>query len=142
MRKANPSDSGLPHPSSNITAFRAKTNDGKVIIQVFDLGQQKKLKDVRITGTFSYWRWVNDNILGFVSNDAIYHMDITQDPSQCDKVLDRRGNMIGCQVISYGLDPQGKYATISGKIFFNSLTFFKGLVLKIRLLLMGILNYV
>lgn len=124
MRKANPSDGGLPHPTSNIVAFRAKSNDGKLIVQVFDLGQQKKLKNVRVVGRFSYWRWVNNTTLGLITNDAIYHLDTTKAADQVDKVLDRRGNMVGCQVISYGLDPQGKFATISGKCFFLLKLFF------------------
>lgn len=115
MRKPNPSESGLPHPTRNAVAFRANSNDGKVIVQIFDLGQQKKLKDARVPGRFSFWTWVNDNIVGLVTSEAVYHLDITKGVQQADKVVDRRGNIAGCQIISYGLDPQGKYATISGK---------------------------
>ena len=120
MQKPNPSESGLPHPSKNIVAFRAKTNDGRIIIQAFDLDQQKKLKDVRIQGAFSFWTWASEDVLALVTNNAVYHLEVSKGVEQHAKIVDRRGNMVGCQIINYRLDPQGLYATISGKFCFGS----------------------
>lgn len=113
-RKVNPSESGLPHPSQNIIAFRANTNDGKIVVQIFDLGKTQKLKDVRISGRFSFWKWVNETTVGLITNDSIYHLDITTGAQDSKKILQRRGNMLGCQIINYGLNDAGTYATISG----------------------------
>lgn len=113
MQKQNPSESGLPHPTKNIIAFRAKAEDN-LIVQIFNLDNQGKLKSVKIQGTFAYWSWVSDDILGLVTNNAVYHLDITQGIDQFAKIVDRKGNIESCQIISYKLDPQGKYASISG----------------------------
>ena len=115
MQKQNPSESGLPHPTKNIMAFRAKAPDGDVvIIQIFNLDNQSRLKSVKIPGTYAFWSWVSESIVGLVTNDAVYHLDITAGPDAFIKIVDRKGNMEGCQIISYNLDPQGKYASISG----------------------------
>lgn len=74
----------------------------------------RKIKDVRINGKFSYWTWANNDILAFVSNDSVYHLDITKDLGQNDQVIQRKGNIEGVQIISYNLDPSGSYASISG----------------------------
>lgn len=113
MQKQNPSESGLPHPTKNIIAFRMK-QDETVLIQVFNLDNQSKLKSLKIPGNFAFWSWVSNDVLGFVTNDAVYHLDLTQGPDQFSKIVDRKGNIEGCQIISYKLDPQGKYASISG----------------------------
>ena len=115
MRKPNPSEGSLPHLNDNIIAFRAKTNTGGTIVQVYHFAEQKKLKDVKIQEPFSFWRWVSNDILAVVTKNAVYHLDLTKEAGQSAKIVDRRGNMVGCQIINYTLDPQGKYASISGK---------------------------
>jgi clathrin heavy chain len=94
-------------------AFRAKAEEF-LVVQIFNLDNQQKLKSVKITGTFAYWSWVSDTIVGLVTNDSVYHLDITQGADQFTKIVDRKGNIETCQIISYKLDPQGKYASISG----------------------------
>lgn len=115
MQKQNPSDSGLPHPTKNIIAFRAKSpTDDQLVVQVFNLDGQQKLKSLKLPGTFAFWSWVSETVLGLVTNDSIYHLDISQGPEQFAKIVDRKGNIETCQIISYKLDPQAKFASISG----------------------------
>lgn len=78
MRNNTPIDAGLPHPKKNILAFRATQGDTN-IIQIFDLtgGQRKKIKDVKLTGKYAYWSWASDDILGFVTDSSVYHLDLT-----------------------------------------------------------------
>ena len=116
MQKQNPSDSGLPHPTKNIIAFRAKSTqeEATIVVQVYNLDNQGKLKNLKLPGVFSYWSWVSESILGIVTGDSIYHLDITQGVDQQTKIVDRKGNIESCQIISYKLDPQAKFASISG----------------------------
>ena len=53
-KKQNPSEAGLPHPSKNIVAFRAKV-ENDVFVQVYNLESNppQKLKSVRIPGTYA-----------------------------------------------------------------------------------------
>jgi clathrin heavy chain len=78
------------------------------------MDNQTKLKNIKVTGTFAFWAWVSESIVGLVTNDAIYHLDVSQGPDQITKIVDRKGNIETCQIISYKLDPQGKYASVSG----------------------------
>jgi clathrin heavy chain len=96
MRNNTPIDAGLPHPKKNILAFRAIQGDNNVV-QIFDLtgGQRKKIKDVKISGKYAYWSWANDDILGFVTDSSVYHLDLTQGLESSSKMMDRRANMVG-----------------------------------------------
>lgn len=62
-----------------MVAFRADIKkNGNNVVQVYDLSTLKPLKKVQISGKFAYWSWVSPNILAFITNQAIYHLDITK----------------------------------------------------------------
>ena len=67
-------DAAVMHPSKNIIALR-----GNNTLQVFDLSTRTKLKNFQIPDgqVVSYWRWIDDDNLAFVTNESVFHLPLS-----------------------------------------------------------------
>jgi len=87
-------DSILMHKSKNCIAVRAASGDATVV-QVFDMGAQKKLKEAQVPDSVVFWRWISEDVLALVGKSAVYHINIT-DSNAPQKMFDRVSQMAQC----------------------------------------------
>lgn len=61
-----------------------------------------------------FWKWVNNDILAYVTTSSVYHVNIKNDLQESVKVMDRNGPLIDDQIIGYQLDMEQKWAVLFG----------------------------
>lgn len=88
MERKNMSAEGiLMHRTKNVIALRA-TQGTKAVIQVFNLDTKQKLKTCEINENIRYWKWINEDNLGIVGKQGVYHTNIN-DSAAPTKVFDQ-----------------------------------------------------
>lgn len=67
------------HITDNIIALKAKSPNGTGhILQIFNMAQKEKLKDITFSEPIVFWKWVNAAKLAIVTQTSVYHVDITK----------------------------------------------------------------
>lgn len=113
-------DSAIMHPGSKVLALRAvaqdpATNQTVTNLQVYNLETKAKVKACVMTDQIVFWKWVSNKTIGIVTAASVFHWDMDGDPAAAPvKVFDRAPNLAGTQIISYRLDPTGKWSTVIG----------------------------
>lgn len=82
-------------------------------LQIFDLEKKAKLKSTQFPQSVIFWKWVTPSRLGLVTAVSVYHWDL-EGSGEPVKVFDRASNMNGTQIISYRVDPTGKWCVLVG----------------------------
>lgn len=72
----NKAESVIAHPTKNINAVRAQSQNGNIIIHIYNMDTKEKLVQKEMEETIKFWKWVNDNTLGIVGNKSIYHLNL------------------------------------------------------------------
>ena len=99
------------HWSREIIALRAQ---GRTL-QVFDLASKHKLKSTTMGEDISFWKWISETTLGLVTDQSVYHWDITNASQAAPiKVFDRNANLSGCQIINYRANADAKWMVVVG----------------------------
>lgn len=62
-----------------------------------------------------FWKWVNVNTIGIVTENSVYHWTMDGD-SQPVKMFDRHQSLNGCQIINYRTDESLQWLLVIGKI--------------------------
>jgi clathrin heavy chain len=77
-------------------ALRAKKQDNAniCVLQVFDMESRKKLKSLEVNENIVFWKWVNNDILAYVTSSSVYHINIKNDLQDSVKIMDRNGPLI------------------------------------------------
>ena len=84
------------HWSRHVIALKA----GRTL-QIFDLEQKAKLKSTTMGEDVTFWKWISETSLGLVTENSVYHWDITNASQDSPvKVFDRNANV---QVRSFRL---------------------------------------
>lgn len=102
------------NPESQIIALKAKVEGvGGDNLQVFNLATKQKLKSVQFAQSVVFWKWISPSHIGLVCPTSVYHWDIdgAADPV---KIFDRTSNLENTQIISYKVDPTGKWSVLIG----------------------------
>lgn len=114
QRRPIQADSAIMNPESQVIALKA-TVAGMAgdNLQVFNLATKQKLKSLQFSQSVIFWKWVTPSRLGLVTATAVYHWDVegAADPV---KVFDRATNLENTQIISYRVDPTGKWCVLVG----------------------------
>lgn len=101
-------DSAIMHPSRNILALKAAQQ-----LQIFDLDQKKKLKDVVMTDAVVFWRWISETTVALVTPAAVFHWSMDGD-SKPVKMFDRHASLNGSDIVNYRTDKDGKWLLLVG----------------------------
>ena len=56
---------------------------------MLDLTKKTFAKNVDFKEPIVYWHWVNDNVMGVVGNEYVYHIDLAQAESTATTVFAR-----------------------------------------------------
>lgn len=90
IRRPIKADSAIMHWNKLIIALKAQSRT----LQIFDLGNKAKLKSTTMNEDVVFWKFINENTLGLVTNTSIYHWDIfDQSQAAPQKVCDRHATL-------------------------------------------------
>jgi clathrin heavy chain len=65
------------HPRDNIIALMAKAPTGTGnVVQIFNMAERAKLKDLSFTENIVYWHWVSLQKLAIVTTTSVYHVNL------------------------------------------------------------------
>lgn len=114
VRRSIKADSAIMHWNKQIIALKANTA-GSRTLQIFDLGEKKKLKSATMNDDVLFWKWFSETTLGLVTDHAVYHWNVF-DPSEAApvEVFKRNPNLTGCQIINYRVSDDGKWMAVVG----------------------------
>ena len=120
-------DSAIMNPASKVIALKGKTPDwiflpeiwltlllaGKTL-QIFNIELRSRMKTFNMTEDCIFWKWVNVNTIGIVTETSVYHWTMEGD-SQPVKMFDRHQSLQGCQIINYRTDESLQWLLVIGK---------------------------
>ena len=67
-----------------------------------------------MTDDVIFWKWINDNTLGLVTDTSVYHWSIDSDSIAPQKMFERHTSLNGAQIISYKVNSENKWMTLVG----------------------------
>lgn len=108
IRRPISADSAIMNPTSKVIALKA----GKTL-QIFNIEMKSKMKAHTMTEEVIFWKWITVNIIGLVTEGAVYHWAMEGD-SQPSKVFDRHATLTGCQIINYRTDAKQQWLLLVG----------------------------
>ena len=83
-------DSAIMHWSKQVIALKAQSRT----LQIFDLGQKLKVNSNTMMEDVIYWKWFSPDSLGLVTETAVYHWNVfEQPPTSPHKVFERNSNL-------------------------------------------------
>ena len=100
MKRPITADSALMNPMEKIIALKANGEDGRDHLQIFNIEQKMKMKSHQMSESVVFWKWLDSQMIGVVTNTSVYHWKMSGD-SQPEKIFDRTANLAGSQIISY-----------------------------------------
>ncbi len=106
-------DGAIMHTADNIISLKAPNEPAGHILQIFNLNSKSKLKHIEFPENIVFWRWVNPNVLGVVTTNSVYHVNISNESREV-KVFDRAGDLKDDQIIGYVLGPDEKWGALFG----------------------------
>lgn len=72
------------------------------------------MKTCTMTEDCIFWKWINVNTIGIVTEASVYHWGVEGD-SQPVKMFDRHPNLNNCQIINYRTDESLQWLLVIGK---------------------------
>lgn len=106
LRRPFSADAALMHPSRSILALRMGVN-----LRLFDVSTRKNIQEVVLPDIVAFWRWINDDVLGIITETAVFHWSIGQEPQV---IFERHESLAGSQIISYVADKSAKWLAVVG----------------------------
>ena len=74
---------------------------------------KSKMKAHTMTEEVTFWKWINVNTIGLVTDTTVYHWGMEGD-SQPIKAFDRHSSLAGCQIINYRTDAKMQWLLLIG----------------------------
>jgi len=89
-RRPIKADSAIMHYNRMIIALKAQSRT----LQIFDLGNKQKLKSTTMNEDVVFWKFINENTLGLITDTSVYHWNIF-DANQAapTKVFERHASL-------------------------------------------------
>lgn len=94
---------------------------------MFDIDQKSKLKSHMNSEDVVFWKWINEQSIGLVTETSVYHWNLDgistlvycfdflrSGPQAPTKVFDRHSTLKDCQIITYKCDQTGKLMLLQG----------------------------
>ncbi|CAF4999102.1 unnamed protein product, partial [Rotaria sp. Silwood1] len=101
-------DSAIMNPTSKVIALQAAKT-----LQIFNIELRSRMKTYTMTEDFIFWKWINGNTIGIITETSGYHWSMESD-SQPVKMFDRHESLFGCQIINYRTDESLQWLLVNG----------------------------
>lgn len=89
------------------------TSAGRTL-QVFNIETKQKVKSHVNNEDIVFWKWVSEEIIGMVTETAVYHWTIKDQTSPPQKIFDRHPTLAGAQIINYRITDDEKWLVLIG----------------------------
>ncbi|KAL1407009.1 Clathrin heavy chain [Vanrija albida] len=109
MRRPITADSAIMHPKEKIIALKAGRQ-----LQVFNLATKQKLGSHLMNEDVIYWAWINENVLGIVTEREVHHWNVIEGQAAPKKIFDRHASLAGNQIINYRISQDEKWLVLVG----------------------------
>lgn len=109
LRRPITADAAIMHPKEKILALRAQLQ-----LQLFNIQTKTRLKSHVMTENVVFWKWVSNNIIGLVTDSAVYHWSLSDENAPPQKMFDRHASLSGAQIINYRITPDEKWFVVVG----------------------------
>lgn len=98
-RKNMGGDSAIMHPEQMVISVRANGT----IVQIFNLETKSKLKSFQLDEPVIFWKWLNEEVLGFVTANALYvsHVFDGNVGAKPSKLTERHASLNNTQIINF-----------------------------------------
>ena len=83
-------------------------------LQIFNIETKTKVKSHANAEDVIFWKWISDNIVGIVTDTAVYHWTMADATSPPQKVFDRHPTLVGAQIINYRCSADEKWLVLVG----------------------------
>lgn len=108
IRRPISADSAIMNPTSKVIALKA----GKTL-QIFNIEMKSKMKAHTMAEEVQFWKWINVNTIGMVTDSTVYHWGMEGDSTPV-KMFDRHSTLAGCQIINYRTDDKLSWLLLIG----------------------------
>lgn len=89
-RRPIKADSAVMHWKRQVIALKAQSRT----LQIFDLGEKKKLKSCTMNEDVQFWKWISESTLGLITTSSVYHWDVYDAGQDAPvKVFERNANL-------------------------------------------------
>jgi clathrin heavy chain len=109
IRRPITADAAMMNPVSKVLALKAEGRQ----LQIFNMELKSKMKAHAMNEDVVFWKWINVNTIGLVTETAVYHWKMDGD-SQPQKVFDRHASLAGSQIINYRVNAEEKWMLLIG----------------------------
>ena len=82
-------------------------------LQILNIEMKSKMKSHAMPDDVIFWKWVNLNTIGIVTETVVYHWSMEGD-SQPVQMFERHASLVGCQIINYRTDKAQKWLLLVG----------------------------
>lgn len=145
LRRPISADSALMNPTKKILALKCKLlSDESGVwcspltvrylagknIQIFDLEQKQKLKAHVATEDVIFWKWINTETIGIITENSVFHWSLTGNSNRSPvmsptythisgesapvKIFERHSTLAQTQIINYRADSECKFLLLLG----------------------------
>lgn len=83
-------------------------------LQIFNIETKQKVKSHVSDADIVFWKWINSNTIGMVTDSSVYHWTIADTTSAPAKVFERHASLAGAQIINYRATPDEKWLVLVG----------------------------
>lgn len=91
MKRPIKADSAIMHWTKQVIALKAQSRT----LQIFDLAARAKLKSTTMNEDVVFWKWLNAESLGLVTDTAIFHWNVYDAQQMAPlKIFDRNSNLM------------------------------------------------
>ncbi|CEP62929.1 clathrin heavy chain LALA0_S06e07162g [Lachancea lanzarotensis] len=113
-RKNMGGDSAIMHPTQNVISVRAQGT----VVQIFNLDTKSKLKSFTLEEPVLFWKWLNQETLGFVSANSLYISNVFdgETSKQPTRLAQRHANLSNAQIINFVANAQLDWFAVVGII--------------------------
>ena len=103
------------HPGSDSHRTEPRPFLAGKTLQIFNIELRSRMKTYNMTEDCTFWKWVNVNTIGIVTDKFVYHWTMEGD-SQPVKMFDRHASLNDCQIINYRTDDSLQWLLVNGRL--------------------------
>ena len=104
-------DNAIMHPKEFVISLRANGTT----LQIFNLGSKQRLKAFTMDQPVIFWKWLNDQYLGLVTQSSIYYWNVFDGTNDGPiKLSDRHHTLNNCQIINFVAEPALNWFAVTG----------------------------
>ena len=110
-RKNISADNAIMHPKEFVISLRANGTT----LQVFNLGSKQRLKAYTMDEPVIFWKWLDDQHLGLVTQSLIYFWNVFDGTNDGPtKLTDRHHTLSNAQIINFVAEPDLNWFAVTG----------------------------